>query len=154
MGRAISFALVLALTGCGTIQNLSRPEDGAPRPMKVYGGLSQSWGMFREAFIDPEAVILSPLCLPDVALSAVGDTLTLPITLAAAVQRSVTAYYLPAEKPGPNEWRKFWFNEPQPSAGERPRPTPSDPEEPPAESRAKGEASRGASHQVTGSAPR
>jgi hypothetical protein len=75
--------------------------------------VSQSVATLKTACGDLVSVPWAPLCLPDIALSAVGDTLTLPITLAAEVYRSIHAYYFPEKKPASNEWRKFWFNEPQ-----------------------------------------
>jgi uncharacterized protein YceK len=112
MGRVFSFAVALALTGCGTASNLI-PKDGRPPPLEVYGGVSQSVETLRTACGDLVSVPYAPFLVPDVALSAIGDTITLPITLVAAVHRSIIAYYLP-EEPTSNGWRKFWFNEPQP----------------------------------------
>jgi uncharacterized protein YceK len=62
------------LSGCGTIHNL----DGERRP---YGGLALDVraAMYGSWFVGPD--ILAPMGIIDAPFSAVGDTVTLPITV-------------------------------------------------------------------------
>jgi uncharacterized protein YceK len=94
MTRAIAcgmFALTLALTGCGTARNFSKGWEGRTKP---YGGVRIAVG----------TVLL--FWTTDVPLSAIGDTLTLPLTLPIAgvhaVHDSLRDYYFPEQKPGAN----------------------------------------------------
>jgi hypothetical protein len=78
-------ALLLAVTGCGTMGNFTResPLDATP-----YGGveIAVDWTKTRPRI--PDVLLYSDsLAATNVALSAVGDTLTLPITLPLAAWR-------------------------------------------------------------------
>jgi uncharacterized protein YceK len=82
--------LVAAIcAGCGTVQNLT-PANGEWAPLEVYGGVKRSvdtaniWSLSGSG-----AAEHSPLFAADVALSAVGDTITLPITGTAWVARYI-----------------------------------------------------------------
>jgi uncharacterized protein YceK len=84
--------LAISSGGCGTVRNLQQavgpkdvPEMPPDAPMKrVYGGVRSDWSELAGWQRDPEAphpgTYLSALI--DLPLSAVGDTLTLPYTLA------------------------------------------------------------------------
>jgi uncharacterized protein YceK len=120
---ATRFALpfVAAAAGCGTINNVAfpgpQPANGSviASPQEVYGGVRSS---FREGFESGRRVVTadfndlrSPLesglaasiveapymLVVDTPLSAIGDTLTLPITVPAAIDRAVAAYYFPEQ---------------------------------------------------------
>jgi uncharacterized protein YceK len=128
MTRALACGLVAcALTGCGTVQNFARPGGGEQRPLEVYGGTTRSVDALKATVTDPVAVALScssPFAFAaagalvlDVPLSAVADTVTLPITLWAKVDRAYVSE-LP-DQPTTNQWREFWFNEqPAPKSAE------------------------------------
>jgi uncharacterized protein YceK len=84
--------LAVVLAGCGTTANLHLPEDvfvsGPPR-MGVYGGVSNSvaaakTGASRDG-LRPKC--LAALAALDVPLSAIGDTLTLPLTATVTAWR-------------------------------------------------------------------
>src|SRR5262245_19496440 len=110
-------ALILAgLTGCGTVQNFARPEDGSGRPLEVYGGVSRSGDALKEKATVPDLVVVSyaPFYVPDVVLSAVGDTVTLPLTTAVTAYRLVRAMEAlrVAEPSHERLWREFWSNDP------------------------------------------
>jgi uncharacterized protein YceK len=82
--------LALALTGCGTTANIHLPKElGGRNQLEVYGGVSNSVAMARTC-ADRDGVgpkFLAALVALDVPLSAIGDTLTLPITMTVAAWR-------------------------------------------------------------------
>jgi uncharacterized protein YceK len=84
--------LALALTGCGTTWNLHMPEDltasGPPR-MGVYGGVANSVAAAKTCAARDglRSKALAALAALDVPLSAIGDTLTLPITMTVTAWR-------------------------------------------------------------------
>ena len=91
--------LAVVLTGCGTTLNLHLPkEHGGPTQLEVYGGVSNSVTAAKTCAARDG---LRPKCLAalaalDVPLSAIGDTLTLPLTA------TVTAWRLYEEsRPAP-----------------------------------------------------
>ncbi len=88
-------ALLIALSGCGTVQNFRRePATEAT----VYGGVEIAAGRFNE---DPIAVaLLWPFWAADVVLSAAGDTLTLPFAISLAITKGINDYYFPPKVPG------------------------------------------------------
>lgn len=95
--------LLLSLTGCGTVQNFT---EGYERKTRPYGGVKIAASGFAD---DPVAVALKfPFMTADVVLSAVGDTLTLPVTVPLSFAHAVHDYYFPPDEPGANEWRRFW----------------------------------------------
>ena len=105
-------ALLLALTGCGTVQNFQRESPARPTP---YGGVDIAADRYKTHPEIPGALIYSDAaCAADVALSAVGDTLTLPITLTLeAWHIGSVLWYLAFEydntPPPSNPWHEFWF---------------------------------------------
>jgi uncharacterized protein YceK len=74
---AASICLAL-LPGCGTAQNMTQSFE-------VYGGVKRSVAKLKEKPEETEEVQPKrypiPVYAADVGLSAIGDTLTLPITL-------------------------------------------------------------------------
>lgn len=120
MTRAVALmVLAFAPAGCGTMENFGVPRrfvSPEPPPLEVYGGVSRSAAAVKESLAGGDLVDApyAPLFAVDVALSAVGDTLTLPFTLAATVSRSIDAYYglsRPEDDATRNAWRRFWFDE-------------------------------------------
>jgi uncharacterized protein YceK len=82
--------LTLALTGCGTTLNLHMPkEQNGPTQLEVYGGVSNTVALARTCAerdgLKPK--FLAALVALDVPLSAIGDTLTLPITMTVTAWR-------------------------------------------------------------------
>jgi uncharacterized protein YceK len=95
----------LAVSGCGTVLNLRDFENRSisrysilkrgrvPTPKMVYGGVRMDaavvGGYLQTSSIDPPAILLAGYVgLIDLPLSAVADTVTLPITIPAAINRS------------------------------------------------------------------
>jgi hypothetical protein len=79
------------------VENLARPEDGGRRPLEVYGGTTRSVNNVKAVFgadlVEAAyAPFLIPFLIPDIAMSAVGDTLTLPLTLPVAGARAINDY--------------------------------------------------------------
>jgi uncharacterized protein YceK len=108
------FVLSLALTGCGTVGNLREPRNA-----QVYGGVAYSVAMMKLAEVDSDGrlpgVERAVLAL-DVAASAVGDTVTLPVAAVAELNRMSDS----EPPPSPEEkqyWQRFW-------GVEEPRPLP------------------------------
>ena len=77
--KIISLLLILCLTGCGTIFSKSG-EDGKHWG-KVYTGVQCSTQMAGVSLEKGSTLILFPLTLIDMVVSAVTDTLILPIDL-------------------------------------------------------------------------
>src|SRR4051812_26255035 len=84
-------ATALVMSGCGTIANTVWlfPEEGGQR---VYGGVRGDWEIAREAATNrsesgPNTLLWLPIA--DMPLSAVGDTVTLPVTVPLALWHSV-----------------------------------------------------------------
>ena len=77
MRRNTIFVLVLsmALCGCGTVDNM----------MGIHGGPT-AYGGVRQDFRDVKGG--NPVAALDVPLSAVGDTITLPASLARSASKS------------------------------------------------------------------
>jgi uncharacterized protein YceK len=103
--------LALALTGCGTVMNLYLPpEQGGSQLFRVYGGVADTAKAIR---LNAEkegatAKLVTAALVLDVPLSAIGDTLTLPITVAAAINRLANSE--PPPDPATQKWRENWFN--------------------------------------------
>jgi uncharacterized protein YceK len=90
------FAVTLLLSGCGTAMNTLyfMPIEGGK---SVYGGIKVDWSVMRDCAADAgrsenigdridhgsKALLLAL----DMPFSAVGDTLTLPITIEAALKK-------------------------------------------------------------------
>jgi uncharacterized protein YceK len=102
MGRALRAAALLIvvefLSGCGTVANLSIGAREGWKNAQIYGGVrrdvqsaeqwidhSWTWGENLDVVQDIGTVVGVGLVGIDVPLSAVGDTLTLPITIPAAI---------------------------------------------------------------------
>lgn len=119
MKRCALAAVLLALTGCGTVQNLQRD---LPTGATVYGGVDIATARFAPGSQNDGfgLALLWPVYAADVAASAVGDTLALPLTVWAEVIRSINAFYFPPDKPPSNAWRQFWFDDQESVAGEKP----------------------------------
>lgn len=79
-------ALATCTLGCGTALNF---EKGGLENPKIYGGVAASMEMAKTSA--ESSPIRSAAFIADVPLSFVGDTLTLPITLTAAVIHSNSA---------------------------------------------------------------
>ena len=86
--------LILTLCGCGTMDNMA----GRPSSTRVYGGVrqdvkdaAQSTGaVFRaqDTAAFSNAIGSGAVRVLDVPFSAVADTVTLPVTVPAAVRRT------------------------------------------------------------------
>jgi uncharacterized protein YceK len=94
--------VVLGLAGCGTILNLKDPPGSQVPRKRIYGGVQLDVANGTQAFEEvctaeghqkyqtavPRGVTLALgayLLAIDVPLSAIGDTLTLPITVCATL---------------------------------------------------------------------
>jgi uncharacterized protein YceK len=89
--------------GCGTAMNLWRPCSGGaahlPEPYRIYGGVRADVEMAaaalqaapdatKEAHHSPQPIgqaLVAACCAVDLPLSCVADTLTLPLTIVAAL---------------------------------------------------------------------
>ena len=100
--KIVAVILAASLVGCVTFNNVVEPFGGE---QFVYGGTAAAGRevarVARES--EPAWVVPGvPLSAADVPLSLVGDTLTLPITIAAASSRwmylVIDAHYFPAER--------------------------------------------------------
>jgi uncharacterized protein YceK len=115
MKRLMAFLLLIPVaTGCGTVLNLSSfdvPERGQGifrpghhlAPKVVYGGVQTDAvagkGWFEEAKLDgSRAAVGLYVWLIDLPLSAVADTVTLPITIPAAVARGMRSGHADSEQ--------------------------------------------------------
>jgi uncharacterized protein YceK len=82
------FASLAGLSGCGTLFNLgqdAQPYGGVVLETQIIAsGVPQGLYPFIPDFDVPQ---LWPLAVVDMPFSLVGDTLTLPITLAIAMQK-------------------------------------------------------------------
>lgn len=101
MARALFAAALfvpLALSGCGTFANLSLGARQGWKNALIYGGVrrdvqstgdwiehSWTWGKNLDLQQDLGTVVGVGLIGIDLPLSAIGDTLTLPITIPAAI---------------------------------------------------------------------
>jgi uncharacterized protein YceK len=102
MGRASRAAALVLITGllsgCGTVANLSTGAREGWKNVQIYGGVRrdvQSAGdWFTHSWVAPEklefmqdigAIVGVGLVGIDMPLSAVGDTLTLPVTIPASI---------------------------------------------------------------------
>ena len=77
--KIISLLLILCLTGCGTI--FSKAGEDGKHWGKTYTGVQCSAQMANITFGNGPLMILFPLTLVDMVISAVTDTLILPIDL-------------------------------------------------------------------------
>ncbi|HEY3740522.1 MAG TPA: YceK/YidQ family lipoprotein [Bryobacteraceae bacterium] len=89
--------------GCGTVMNLEDPPKSYFRRYpgtdanKVYGGvrIDAEQGCNKFDFAPFDAMYLLAIDLP---LSAVADTITLPWTISAEVNRLISNYYFPKQQ--------------------------------------------------------
>ena len=112
MTRMLFCTVTCCLTGCGTLLNftaippahpdaetlLANSSAGMPAAKEIYGGVYidalAGKGWFEEATLDPPKALLGHyVWTVDLPLSAIGDTLTLPFTIPAEVERGVNEYY-------------------------------------------------------------
>ena len=104
--------LLLALTGCGTVENFNRGGISEATP---YGGVEVAVVPFKPGLKNcgfPPVVGL-PFYTGDVVLSAIGDTVTLPVfAWRAGRQWWDLAFHYDEPLPQQNEWRQFWYNDP------------------------------------------
>jgi hypothetical protein len=96
------------------MENFARPENGSQRPLEVYGGVTRSAACLVRK-IDGDVMFMPspflPLVVPDVALSAIADTVTLPVTVPVSMIRAIDKAfyegmrdtYFPEKTPGPKE---------------------------------------------------
>jgi uncharacterized protein YceK len=109
--------LALALTGCGTVGNLREPRNA-----RVYGGVGIAIDDFRTAQEGRTLLpwLVWPLRVLDVAASAVGDTLTLPVSAVAELNRIANSEP-PVSAEEKQYWQRFWGVEES-----RPLPVPAE----------------------------
>jgi len=109
MKKTVLAIICLFSLGSGTFQNVSPPSalgfDGEA-PNEIYGGVKSDLAELR-ASIDklerkPGSVqeVISNIgkataCSIDIPISAVGGTVTLPVTIPASIDRAVQEYYFP-----------------------------------------------------------
>ena len=128
---AFAFAAVIAgsLAGCGTTMNIAAPNPlgGDPHskpPITVYGGVANDVRYAKTAagYDGVAPKLLAVAAVLDIPFSAIGDTLTLPITGTVTIWRLVDALNYMAEDHKRasifhSEWWRFWCNgEPTPVA--------------------------------------
>ena len=95
------------LSGCGTVMNLRTADSGyrlpeSHVPRTVYGGVKLDAAAGRRSFDAAaerpgQAVVGAVVWGVDLPISAVADTLTLPLTIPAAIGRGINEYYFPED---------------------------------------------------------
>jgi hypothetical protein len=96
--------LAFAQTGCGTVKNFQRESFADAKP---YGGVEIAAAQFNE---DPIAVALMwPFWTADVVLSAIGDTVALPVTVPLYAWQVNNS--LAEQNPPTTDWRQFWYKD-------------------------------------------
>ena len=98
MGRAAVYAVlagcVVWLSGCGTVLNCTDPHGGAGGEKRVYGGvLIDTTVAYQVAAgsglsLGRPAALIGVWAVLDLPFSVVADTLTLPFTFAATLQKA------------------------------------------------------------------
>jgi len=103
------------------------PEEGGKQ---VYGGIKLDTQLIQDSFAKDEPgretgpfvrIRDFALATVDLPLSAIGDTLTLPITVKAAMERSSVPAVGTTDA---EEWQRLWFSEDK-SATQKAPSTPS-----------------------------
>jgi uncharacterized protein YceK len=98
LGAAVALSAALILSGCGTFANISVGAREGWKNAKIYGGVrrdvqsaenwvehSWTWGKDFDFQQDLGTVFGLGLIGLDAPLSAIADTLTLPVTIPAAI---------------------------------------------------------------------
>jgi uncharacterized protein YceK len=99
MTRLVLLAmLTLALTGCGTVANLHSSGD-----REMYGGVRHAVGDINVA----APWVAWPAMVANVPLSAVGDTVTLPVTAYEKWKR-ISSGEPNLSREERKYWREFW----------------------------------------------
>jgi hypothetical protein len=116
--KVLTLILTICTAGCGTIANLAGEEPWlmGPAPKREtapFGGVDNDvrW-MARGAppnAWEPVCIVAAALDMP---LSVAGDMLTLPITIPAALSRSVEGSDEAPKTDTNDSWRRFWMNSP------------------------------------------
>jgi len=70
-------------------------EGPVTAPRKIYGGVARDGRAGRGWFEEGKPLLGLYVWGVDLPLSAVGDTLTLPFTIRAAIDRGIEDYYFP-----------------------------------------------------------
>ncbi|MBI1311611.1 YceK/YidQ family lipoprotein [bacterium] len=114
----LTSVVFLTLSGCGTIMNVHEftvgppPEQSAFKP-GTYGGAKAVYGgvkfdarhgtdWLRESVEEPPMALAGLyVWIIDLPISAIGDTITLPVTIPAAIDRAIRFHYSldPAREP-------------------------------------------------------
>jgi uncharacterized protein YceK len=108
MSRAVIAVAALTLagiTGCGTTMNIAEPNPlggdphRKPAEITVYGGVVNDVRFAKTAAghdgVAPK--LLAAAAVLDMPFSAIADTLTLPLTVAATTARAIRDYRAPRE---------------------------------------------------------
>ena len=115
-GAVLALAATFALSGCGTIGNLAGNESVASYMLdpinrlspeaRIYGGVAGDvsvWelmpGTRPGSYLWPLGAVLASFTMLDLPLSAVGDTLTLPLTAYAEWKRLNADAKPPSDSP-------------------------------------------------------
>lgn len=124
------FALIstcLLSVGCGTTRNVSRSAissvGAVPPAMIVYGGVKSDLNQIETAVEDVKRrrasennlvtnIATATASVVDVPFSAIGDTVTLPVTVPAAINRAIDDYYFPNRNRDPKSFAHGETNEP------------------------------------------
>lgn len=127
----LAAGLATSLAGCMTALNTMyyTPTEGGK---EIYGGVKLDAELFKEARAKDAPTLFGctgpvarigtvTLATMDLPLSAVGDTLTLPITMKAAFDRAIDEL-VDRNPEHVEEWRRKWFT-PDKAAQQQPPPT-------------------------------
>lgn len=114
-----TIAVFILASGCGTLRNVvpqpaSTPQHAFPARKIVYGGVKDDVARVNAAVKDlnrfPESNNRVTINLGSATLHAMdapgsllGDTLTLPVTIPASIDRAVADYYFPDDNEGLRE---------------------------------------------------
>lgn len=108
--------------GCGTAINVACRGDGNAEPLRVYGGIQRDVEAATVYFNEPHAEEphvgahrslqygRGAFCLADLPFSAIGDTLTLPVTIPCTLWRAFERIDMPPTSDD-DAWSAIWFHE-------------------------------------------